>query len=252
MEDLKNIQRFGSWSNCVNDLNTNFYNLDQNLSEIEKDGSKSKGLFPTLTVLRNLHPNSEYGDWALVGTEFPATIYIWNGAWVSTNKKTGNFDLTKFATSVKISAASVPGLLRTSLEWIYTNNNGTSWSTVNSSGDIKIAGGSSPSYEIRPKSLIYGDQGELLVSTTTDAYLKEFIPGASYVKCYIKTPYFEVNYTHTASLSWIIDKTFYKQLIDGQQQDRDPIIGDTFSVTFYYKNLKGEVKFSRKIFKFIA
>ena len=52
MNGLTNISKEGKWTDSVNDLNGNFVAFESELSAVENDIQKCKGLFPSLTKLK--------------------------------------------------------------------------------------------------------------------------------------------------------------------------------------------------------
>jgi hypothetical protein len=81
--DLKSISHLSTWGSVASALNDNF-NLVRDYIEFENTNqSLAKGIFETLEDLEIAYPNPNEGDWAYVGTSFPAYIYTWNGtSWV--------------------------------------------------------------------------------------------------------------------------------------------------------------------------
>lgn len=80
--DFNKIQPEGYWRNTSESLNDNFNKVSAELDKISQKTSKDKGLFSSLDNLKNIYPEPEDGDWALVGTSLPAELYsALNGEW---------------------------------------------------------------------------------------------------------------------------------------------------------------------------
>lgn len=88
-----NIKQSGLWKDTADSLNYNFNKIDSEITALNYKVSKSKGLFTTDAELKEKIPNPEEGDWAFVGTTFPAQIWIEeNGSWVNSGG-TGSIDV---------------------------------------------------------------------------------------------------------------------------------------------------------------
>lgn len=89
-----NIKQHGYWSETANTLNYNFNKIDAEINELNGKTTKSKGLFRTEVLLKNAYPSPEPGDWAFVGTSFPAQIWIEEeGEWVNSGGTGGNNEI---------------------------------------------------------------------------------------------------------------------------------------------------------------
>ena len=85
--DLKRISHVISWGDAASLLNDNFRVIKEAIESENSEQSLAKGMFKTLTDLRNAYPNPVEGDWAYVGTSFPAYTYTWNGtSWVKSGE----------------------------------------------------------------------------------------------------------------------------------------------------------------------
>lgn len=104
------IKQNGYWKDTANALNYNFNRIDAELSELDGKVTKSKGLFKTDADLKSALPNPEEGDWALVGSTFPAQVWIEeNGSWVNSGGTFGDsvdINLTEYLQSEKINDVS--------------------------------------------------------------------------------------------------------------------------------------------------
>lgn len=71
-----------------------------------RNGSTSLGLFPSLEALQSAHPNPTVGQYAYVGTGFPADIYVCQtaGTWTDSEQDYDgdNVDLTDYATKEEV------------------------------------------------------------------------------------------------------------------------------------------------------
>jgi hypothetical protein len=235
MENLENITRQGKWTSSVDQINTNFGKIEENLIGLEKNSTRSKGLYSSLQELNIAFPSAEIGSWAYVGSGFPATIYIYNNGWINTGK-TGDLDTEiDFTELVNSSTVMVSSLYKTTMTWSYNNSMG--WNTYNNG--IPVSG---KTYTIRPTSLTFGEEGQLLRPTSGDSDLYEFKPGASLVSVVI-VGNGGTRKIVTVSLSWTIDSNII---------GRVPIAGDQFVVYFRYKNLEGDTRAIVQHFKFIS
>ena len=77
--DLKTISHVTTWGNAASDINNNFEVIKEAIKSEDKEYALAKGLFKTLEYLKEAYPYPEIGDWAYVGTGFPAKYYTWNG-----------------------------------------------------------------------------------------------------------------------------------------------------------------------------
>ena len=85
--DLKKISHIISWGDAASLLNHNFSVIKEAIESGNSEQSLAKGIFKTLEDLRNAYPDPVNGDWAYVGTSFPAYTYTWNGtSWVKSGE----------------------------------------------------------------------------------------------------------------------------------------------------------------------
>ena len=81
--NLQSISHIYSWGTAASVLNDNFDKVREAIESGNSEQSLAKGVFKTLNDLRAAYPDPLEGDWAYVGTSFPAYKYIWNGiSWV--------------------------------------------------------------------------------------------------------------------------------------------------------------------------
>ena len=235
MNTINNIPRTGLWSDSTSKIDGNFMIFEDELNKIESDAQKCKGLFPSLSSLQSEHPSPAVGSWAYVGSSLPALIYVYRspGGWTSTGKSGGgNLDPSKYANSKQLSG-NADILFTTKTTWIQSNNNGSSWNNV-TENKLKLSV-DAPNYIFRLSGLTYGEDGELLEPTTTDPYLSKFKKGSFVSMTLLSSD--GVSKTYTANtLSWTIDKTFYKKTVSGVVQDRLPVEGDTMRATLRFKS----------------
>ena len=86
--DLKRISHVISWGDAASLLNDNFRVIKEAIESENSEQSLAKGFFKSLEDLRNAYPSPVEGDWAYVGTSFPAYTYTWNGiSWVKSSEK---------------------------------------------------------------------------------------------------------------------------------------------------------------------
>ena len=87
--DLQSISQITTWGTAASVLNENFRKVRDVIESEKVDQSLAKGVLkhPWKTS-RNAYPNPCKGDWAYVGTSFPAYTYTWNGtSWVKSSEK---------------------------------------------------------------------------------------------------------------------------------------------------------------------
>ena len=87
--NLQSISNITSWDNVASILNDNFDKVRETIESGNSEQSLAKGFFKTLTDLRSAYPTPKEGDWAYVGTSFPAYKYTWNG--ISWEKSSDTF-----------------------------------------------------------------------------------------------------------------------------------------------------------------
>lgn len=251
MNTLENISRVGTWKTSVDSLNRNFTILGQELENFIIDSNKSKGLFPSVSDLNQFFPNPKTGDWAYVGTSFPASIYIGkDGQWVNTEYTGGNGEIDPkiYANSVQTSTSIIESLFTSRSTWKYNSNN-TGW--TNYSNGIKIVSSDNVSYEVRPNSIQFGEEGELL-ENSSDPNLKKFIDEAS-LKTVIITSSDGISksFGEDSQLTWTIDKTYYYQTVNEEIVERDPVQGDEFNIVLKFNSKSGDEGTLNLNFKFI-
>ena len=76
MRQFNNIPKTGTFGGAVDQINANFYLAYVAIGDVEYETRKNKGLFASADALNAAIPHPTIGDWALVGTSFPATIYV--------------------------------------------------------------------------------------------------------------------------------------------------------------------------------
>ena len=87
MQQFNNIPKTGTFGGAVDLINTNFALAYVAIGDVEYETRKNKGLFASADALNSVIPHPKQGDWALVGTSFPATIYVCNTDDVWTNSQ---------------------------------------------------------------------------------------------------------------------------------------------------------------------
>jgi len=103
--DLQSISHIYNWGTTASVLNNNFNEVRESIESSNSEQSLARGMFKTLEDLSIAYPNPEEGDWAYVGTSFPAYIYTWNGtSWVksSDQKKPDEIELETYIQSVEV------------------------------------------------------------------------------------------------------------------------------------------------------
>ena len=85
--NLQSISHIYSWGSVASVLNDNFEKVREAIESGNSEQSLAKGIFKTLDDLRTAYPSPTIGDWAYVGTSFPAYTYTWNGtSWVKSGE----------------------------------------------------------------------------------------------------------------------------------------------------------------------
>ena len=255
-ENLKNISRIGEWTNSVDDINRNFTILNDIINEFDFRSERCKGLFPSVSRLYELFPNPGEGTWALVGEEFPGVIYIFddtNGEWISTGYTAGDetLDIKELYTNSVILDYPIENLFRPRATWIYKDNHGGNWRTYNNG--IKLIDPDDVTYTVRLKSLLVGDDVELLEQTITDPYLWEFNVGQTehFISATVKSNDNITKHFTTPYLSWTIDSTYYKRIINNKPYGRVPVEGDLFNINMHFADNEGKEKILSSTFCFI-
>ena len=73
--ELNSVPKAGLFGNVVDVVNSNFAIVRVAIGNMEYATSKNKGMFATAQALSTAIPSPKQGDWALVGTSFPAAVY---------------------------------------------------------------------------------------------------------------------------------------------------------------------------------
>lgn len=255
-EELKNISRLGKWNDSVDNLNFNFRLLGENLSDFTKRADRCKGLFSSYSRLSELYPNPGEGTWALVGEEFPAEIYIFNvnsGNWIPTGQFAGDeeFEFKQLlANSIELDFPP-EFLFKPRATWIYKDNHNGKWKTYENG--IKLIDPDDATYTVRLKSLRIGEGKELLEQTITDPYLWEFNIGQTEHFTSMKVMSND-NITETFTepyLSWTIDSSYYRRVINNKLYERVPVNGDIFRTSMKFVDSEGEDRILSNTFCFI-
>ena len=102
--ELNIIPSKGKFGTIATQLNRNFDIIQVGFSEIQFSVSKNKGMFSNSAALQATIPSPKAGDWALVGNNFPAAIYVCvtDGTWIdSGNTYSGdNVDFNDYVKKV--------------------------------------------------------------------------------------------------------------------------------------------------------
>ena len=77
--DLRTISKITTWGEVASDLNNNFTVIKDVIEFDNQKNTLALGFFTSLADLREAYPNPVLGNWAYVGTSFPADYYTWNG-----------------------------------------------------------------------------------------------------------------------------------------------------------------------------
>ena len=95
MENFNAVPSVGTFGNSVATINANFTQAKVAIEKVQHLTSKGKGLFATLTALQTAIPSPKVGDWAAVGSSFPAELYVCNtaGTWTDSQQTVGAGDI---------------------------------------------------------------------------------------------------------------------------------------------------------------
>ena len=108
MRQLNKIPSAGTFRIAVTKINDNFSLVQSAIMELEVSVAKNKGLFASASALRSAVPHPSKGDWALVGSGFPAEIYVClsNGTWTDSGQTYAGdvVDLNDYLTKVDFAA----------------------------------------------------------------------------------------------------------------------------------------------------
>ena len=103
---MEQISSNSNWGSEAAKMNRNFQSLEVDVQAAKNSSVRAKGLFPTLTDLRNAYPSPVRGDWAVVGSTIPGLVYECrtNGTWVSSGQQGGggDVDLAGYVSSMVI------------------------------------------------------------------------------------------------------------------------------------------------------
>ena len=102
MENFNIVPSVGTYGNSVAAINANFDQAKVAIERVQHLTTKGKGLFATLAALQAAVPNPQVGDWAAVGSSFPAELYVCNtaGTWTDSEEtvSAGDVDLSGYTT----------------------------------------------------------------------------------------------------------------------------------------------------------
>lgn len=106
MSAIETVLDTGDWGTASTQINNNFRALNTDVEKAKNASVKAKGLFPTLSDLKDTYPSPIKGDWAVVGNTIPGLVYECrtNGVWSSTGQQGGggDIDLAGYLSSEKI------------------------------------------------------------------------------------------------------------------------------------------------------
>ena len=255
-EELRNISRYGEWTESVDNINFNFRLIGESINNFDRRANRCKGIFSSVSRLNELYPNPGEGTWALVGEEFPAEIYIFDintGEWTPTGYFAGDETLEfkqLFANSIELDFPP-EYLFKPKAVWIYKDNHTGNWRTYENG--IKLIDPDDATYTIRLKSLKIGDGKELLEQTITDPYLWEFNIGQTehFVSMKVMSNDNISNTFTDPYLSWTIDSSYYRRIINNKPYERVPVDGDIFRASMRFVDSEGEEKILSNTFSFI-
>ena len=103
--NLQSISHIYSWGTIASVLNDNFDIVCGAIESGKSEQSLARGIFKTLTDLEIAYPSPNIGDWAYVGTSFPAYIYTWNGiSWLKSEdqKQPDEIELETYIQSTEV------------------------------------------------------------------------------------------------------------------------------------------------------
>jgi alpha-L-fucosidase len=88
MQQFNIVPKNGTFGSAVDKINANFTLAWVAIGNVEYSTSRNKGLFASVNALTSTIPNPQKGDWAMVGSGFPAEIYVCNtnGTWTDSGQ----------------------------------------------------------------------------------------------------------------------------------------------------------------------
>lgn len=104
--ELNTVIKTGTWSDAADRINSNFSKTSTEVEKIKLSSTRSKGMYPTIEVLKAAIPSPVVGDWAVVGDTIPGPIYQCKtkGTWSATGTTGGggSIDLSGYLTAEEI------------------------------------------------------------------------------------------------------------------------------------------------------
>ena len=88
MQKFNVVPKNGTFGSAVDKINANFTLAWVAIGNVEYSTLRNKGLFASVNALTTTIPNPQKGDWAVVGSGFPAEIYVCNtnGTWTDSGQ----------------------------------------------------------------------------------------------------------------------------------------------------------------------
>ena len=94
--ELTTIQSTSSWGDAAAAINQNNAKISTEIEKAKNSSTRAKGLFASLSDLKAKWPSPQAGDWAIVGSTVPGTIYRCQtaGTWTNTGQQGGGGEVT--------------------------------------------------------------------------------------------------------------------------------------------------------------
>jgi len=89
--ELTTIQSSSSWGDAAAAINQNNQKISTEIEKAKNSSTRAKGLFASESALKTRWPAPQTGDWAIVGSTVPGTIWRCNtaGTWTNTGQTGG-------------------------------------------------------------------------------------------------------------------------------------------------------------------
>lgn len=89
--ELTTIQSTSSWGEAAAAINQNNAKISTEVEKAKNSSTRAKGLFASASDLQAKWPSPQVGDWAIVGSTVPGTVYQCKtaGTWSNTGQQGG-------------------------------------------------------------------------------------------------------------------------------------------------------------------
>ena len=89
--ELTTIQNTSNWGEAAAAINQNNSKISTEIEKAKNSSTRAKGLFESESALKSRWPSPLVGDWAIVGTTVPGTVWQCKtaGTWTNTGQTGG-------------------------------------------------------------------------------------------------------------------------------------------------------------------